>query len=113
MQTINIDNLPFIGPYTIGKTEIPSVRAIALICTEAGEGMKIMSVLHGNDISGTIAESPKRSCWEKHAFHGNIDVYLHETDMSDERMEQFRINAISKRSKYIFCDELPRIEDDW
>ena len=25
----------------------------------------------------------------------------------------FRVNAIVKRKEYIFCDELPKIVDDW
>lgn len=97
----------------MGKDEIPSVKAIALICTEAGEGMKIMSVLHSDNIKKEISESPKNDCWKKHASHGNIDIYLHETDMPESKREEFRLNAISKREKYIFCDEMPRIEDDW
>ena len=113
MQKILIDGLQFEGPRVYGKEEIPAVPAIALICTEAGEGMKIMSVIHGTDIAKTIAESPKMDCWKKHAFHGNIDVYLNTDDMSEQKREDFRINAIAKRIKYIFCDELPKIEDDW
>ena len=50
---------------------------------------------------------------EKHAFHGNIDVYLNTDDMPEQKREEFRLNAIAKRAKYIFCDELPKIEDDW
>ena len=113
MGTIYIDNLHFEGPSVFGKDEIPSVPALALICTEAGEGMKIMSIVHGEDIAKIIAENPKMECWKKHAFHGNIDVYLNTDDMSEDKREQFRISAITKRIKYIFCDELPKIEDDW
>ena len=113
MDSIQIDGLRFNGPTVYGKGDIPNVPAIALICTEAGEGMKIMSVIHGSDIAKTIADSPKMDCWKKHAFHGNIDVYLNTDDMSEDERERFRINAITKRIKYIFCDELPKIEDDW
>ncbi len=113
MTKILIDGLQFEGPVTYGKYDIPSVPAIALICTEAGEGMKIMSVVHGTDIVKTIAENPKMDCWKKHADHGNIDVYLNTDDMTEQKREDFRVNAIAKRIKYIFCDELPKIEDDW
>lgn len=113
MQRILIDGLFFEGPRIYGKEEIPSVPAIALVCTEAGEGMKIMSVVHGSDIAKVIAESPKMDCWKKHAFHGNIDVYINTVDMSEEKRETFRVNAINKRKEYIFCDEPPKIVDDW
>ena len=113
MQRILIDGLRFEGPMVYGKDEIPSAPAIALICTEAGEGMKIMSIVHGPNILDVIANSPKMDCWKKHAFHGNIDVYLNMDDMSEDKRETFRINAITKRKEYIFCDELPKIVDDW
>ena len=113
MQRILIDGLYFEGPIVYGKADLPAVPALALVCTEAGEGMKIMSVVHGQDISKTIAESPKMDCWKKHAFHGNIDVYLNTEDMTEDKREQFRLNAIAKRKDVIFCDELPRVVDDW
>lgn len=113
MKTINIDSLSFNGPYLLGRDDIPAVKAIALICTEAGEGMKIMSVLQSDDIAREIADSPKYDCWKKHASHGNIDVYIHETDIPPAKREEFRLKAIEKRKQFIFCDELPRIEDDW
>ena len=106
--------MKFVGPRIFGKDEIPAVPAIALICTEAGEGMKIMSIIHdGKDIAANIASNPKMGCWKSHAFHGNIDVYLNTDDMPEQKREDFRFSAISKRIKYIFCDELPKIEDDW
>ena len=113
MQSILIDGLRFEGPMVFGKDEIPSVPAIALVCTEAGEGMKIMSVVHGADIMNVIANSPKMDCWKKHAFHGNIDIYLNTDEMSEDKRETFRVNAINKRREYIFCDEPPKIVDDW
>ena len=54
MQTIQIDGLKFDGPYVLGRDELPNVPAIALIITEAGEGFKIMSVLHGVNIKEEI-----------------------------------------------------------
>ena len=54
MQTIQIDGLKFDGPYVLGRDELPNVPAIALIITEAGEGFKIMSVLHGFNIKEEI-----------------------------------------------------------
>lgn len=113
MRMISVDGLSFEGPYTLGKEELPPVPAIALVCTEAGEGMKIMSVLHGADISKTVNESPKQDCWKRYASHGNVDVYINTSDMSVEDRESFRLEAIAKRKEYIFCDELPKIEDDW
>ena len=95
MNTILIDGLNFEGPRIIGKDEIPAVPAIALICTEAGEGMKIMSIIHdGKDIAA-------------------IGIYLNTDEMSEEKREQFRVNGILKRKQYIFCDQPPKIEDDW
>ncbi len=114
LTTILIDGLKFEGPRIFGKDEIPAVPAIALICTEAGEGMKIMSIIHdGKDIAANIASNPKMGCWKSHAFHGNIDVYLNTDDMSEDKREQFRVNGIIKRKQYIFCDEPPKLEDDW
>ena len=113
MQTIQIDGQKFIGAYVVNKDEIPQVSGIALIITEAGEGFKIMSIIHSHDIRQAVLTSPKMDCWKKNAYHGNIDVYICETDMSDEEREQFRIRGIEKRKDVIFCDELPRVEDDW
>ena len=113
MGRIFIDGLHFVGPSVFGKDDIPSVPGLALVCTEAGEGMKIMSIVHGDDIAKIIAESPKMDCWKKHAFHGNIDVYINTDDMSEDKRETFRVNAIVKRKEYIFCDEPPKMVDDW
>ena len=113
MQTIMIDGLKFQGPYIIGKEEIPQVRGIALAITEAGEGFKIMSIVQGDDLRSVVMNSPKMDCWKKHAYHGNIDIYVCETDMSPEKREEFRINGITKRKDVIFCDEPPVIVDDW
>lgn len=113
MQTVVIDKLPFEGPYIVGKNELPEVPALAIVCTEAGEGFKVMSIVHGQNIAQVIRDSPKMDCWKKHAFHGNIDVYINTSDMSEDAREKFRIDGISKRKGVIFCDELPRIEDDW
>ena len=33
--------------------------------------------------------------------------------MSEDKRETFRVNAIVKRKEYIFCDEPPKIVDDW
>ena len=113
MQTIQIDGQKFIGSYIVGKDDIPQVRGIALAITEAGEGFKIMSIVHGDDIRETVLNSPKMDCWKKHAYHGNIDIYVCETDMSPEKREEFRTNGILKRRDVIFCDEPPVIKDDW
>ena len=113
MQTIQIDGLKFEGAYVVGKNDIPNVAGIALIITEAGEGFKIMSIIQSDDLRDAVLTSPKMDCWKKHAYHGNIDVYVCETDMSPEKREEFRIRGIEKRKDVIFCDELPRIEDDW
>ncbi len=113
MQVIQIDGLKFEGPRILDKDEIPNVPAIALIMTEAGEGFKIMSILHGEKIADVIINSPKRDCWMKHAYHGNIDIYLCTDDMPEDKREEFRIKGIERRKDVIFCDELPRVVDDW
>lgn len=113
MVVLTVDGKQFIGPKIIGKDVFPDVPAIALICTEAGEGLKIMSVIQGDNIAKAIAESPKMDCWVSHANHGQVDVYILETDMSPGDREKFRIEAIRKRDKFMFCEEMPKIEDDW
>lgn len=113
MKQILIDGRTFEGPYVLGKDEIPGGSGIALVCTDAGEGMKVMSVIQGDNICKAVSESPKKACWEKHAYHGIIDVYVDICDLPESKREEFRINAISKRASVIFCDELPKIEDDW
>lgn len=113
MQTIRIDNLSFEGPYVLGKDELPQIPAIALIITEAGEGFKIMSVVHGMDIRKAVDDSPKKDCWHKHAYHDIIDIYINNDGISEEKREEFRVRCIEKRKDVIFCDEVPRIEDDW
>jgi hypothetical protein len=113
MASIMIDGHRFDGPMALGKDPIPAVRAVALVCTEAGEGMKIMSVVHGENVAEAIAKSPKQDCWKAHAHLGRIDVYVMPTEMNESDREAFRIKIISKRSDFIFCDELPKVEDDW
>ena len=112
-MSILIDGLTFQGPMLLGRDEMPRVPAIALVCTEAGEGMKIMSIVHGKDISEVLKDNPKMDCWKKHAFHGNIDIYLNTDDMTDEARERFRVNGIEKRKDFIFCDRPAKIVDDW
>ena len=113
MQTIQIDGLKFDGPYVLGRDELPNVPAIALIITEAGEGFKIMSVLHGVNIKEEIENSPKHACWHKHAYHDIIDIYLNLDDMPESKREDYRIRCIEKRKDVIFCDEVTKIVDDW
>jgi len=113
MKTVQIDGLMFTGPYTLGKHDVPQVSGIALIITEAGEGFKIMSILHSDDIREAVETSPKQDCWKEHAYHGNVDIYVCETDMPPEKREEFRMKALEKRRDSLYCDELPAIEDDW
>ena len=113
MQTIQIDGLKFDGPYVLGRDELPNVPAIALKITEAGEGFKIMSVLHGVNIKEEIENSPKQDCWHKHAYHDIIDIYLNLDDMPESKREDYRIRCIEKRKDVIFCDEVTKIVDDW
>ncbi|MCQ2056204.1 MAG: hypothetical protein MJY64_01860 [archaeon] len=113
MIKILVDGRYFTGPYVLDKNELPRKPGIALICTEAGEGLKIMTILQGDDINTTVNKSSKRPCWNKHSYHGRIDVYIDETETPASEREKYRISAISKRKDVIFCDEPPKIEDDW
>ncbi|MFA6680060.1 MAG: hypothetical protein WCR96_06185 [Candidatus Methanomethylophilaceae archaeon] len=113
MVVMNIEGHPFMGPSILGIDSFPNVRAIALICTEAGEGVKIMGVVEGDDIAKAIAESPKQNCWKSHAYHGKVDIYIFETDMSPEERAKFRTRVIEKRAQFMFCDEITHKEEDW
>lgn len=113
MVVMSIEGKQFIGPLVFGEDALPNVPAVALICTEAGEGVKIMGVVEGNDIAKAIEESPKQDCWRSHSHHGKVDVYIMETDISAKEREKFRVRIIEKRSQFMFCDEVPRHEDDW
>lgn len=108
-----IEDRTFQGPYILGKDEIPDVPAIALVCTEAGEGVKVMSVLHSDKIATEIANSPKRDCWKKHTFRLDTQIFIYETDETPEEREAYRLKFLERRAQFMFCDELPVLEDDF
>jgi len=113
MVVMSIEGRQFIGPRVLGEDSLPNIPAVALICTEAGEGVKIMGVVEGDDIARAIEKSPKQNCWKSHAHHGKVDIYIMETDLSAEEREKFCTHVIEKRSQFMFCDEIPRQDDDW
>lgn len=103
----------FDGPLHLGTDELPTSAGIALICTEAGEGVKIMSVLWGDNLESTITENPKNDCWKKHAYHGRVDIYIYTKDSTAGERETYCKMVLDKYRKWMFCEDTPKVEDDF
>ncbi|NLN72420.1 MAG: hypothetical protein GX137_06530 [Thermoplasmatales archaeon] len=103
----------FDGPLYLGRDKLPALPGMALICTEAGEGVKIMSVLWGDNLEEIITESPKNDCWKRHASHGRVDVYAYTEECTAEEREEFCNKILERGREWMFCEDSVRIEDDF
>lgn len=103
----------FDGPLYLGTDKLPASAGIALICTEAGEGVKIMSVLWGDNLESIITENPKNDCWKKHAYHGRVDIYIYTKDSTAGERETYCKMVLDKYRKWMFCEDTPKVEDDF
>lgn len=110
MRIMAIDGYKFEGPYVPGKDEIPAINGIALICSEAGEGVKIMAVEYGDDLS-VLKDSPNLQNWIDHAYNGIVDIYVVSVDPA--KRDSIAEGIISKRRKYLCCQQVEEIVDDW
>ncbi len=108
-----IDGYNFEGPYILGQDEIPAIAGIALMCTEAGEGVKILSVEESDNLKDYILGSDRIDLWKEHAYHGILDIYVYPTDVPVEKRVSMTSSIISKREKFLSCQKKDIIEDDW
>ncbi|NLL95305.1 MAG: hypothetical protein GX224_06100 [Thermoplasmatales archaeon] len=113
MRTVLFDGREYRGPYIPGGAELPAVRAYALVCVEGGEGLKVLTFLHSDDIAAEVANSKWRDCWEKNRNRFHIQVYVLETDDGPEARDAFKREFLDRRLRTMPCDELPPIEDDF
>lgn len=113
MKKMAIDGYSFEGPYVLEKDEIPSVAGIALMCTEAGEGVKILSVEESNNLNENIMGSDRLSLWKEKAYHGVVDIYVYATDVPEEKRKSITDSIVSKRRASLVCQPQEIIEDDW
>ena len=108
MPKLNIDGYDFIGPIKIGRDELPTEPAVAVVAAEAGEGILIMSVLESDNIARAVAESEWNDCWKKNSVRG-VDVYLQlNSDKSQRAMIRERIR--DKRRDSLRCEDF-RVSD--
>ena len=110
MKCMKIDGYNFDGPYVPGKDAIPAINGIALICTEAGEGVKILAIEQGDDLS-KLAESPDLPKWVDHAYRGVVDIYVISVDPA--KRDSVARSMIDKRRDTLTCQEIEVIKDDW
>jgi len=108
MPKLNIDGYDFVGPNKIGRDELPAKPAVAIIATEAGEGIMILSVLESDNIARAVAESEWKSCWEKNSVRG-VDVYLQLNSDRSQR-ETIRERIRERRRDTLRCEDF-RIPD--
>lgn len=113
MKTIMIDGYKFEGPYQLDKDDVPSKPGIMLISTEAGEGFKIMCIEESSDMCEHIRHSDRKDVWRNAAYHSEVDVYVHETDCSDERRASMTDSLVARRASSLNCQVQKVIEDDW
>jgi len=102
MKTLNIDGQMFKGPYKLDE-DIPNVPALAIVATESGEGIQILSFLESDDIASEIANSNKRDCWKKNGWNG-IDIYIQKNDDKTQR-QTLRKRMAEKRRESIKCED--------
>ena len=110
MKSMLIDGYKFDGPYVPGKDEIPAVNGIALICSEAGEGVKILCIEQGDDLS-QLATSPELPVWKEKCYHGIVDIYVVAVDPA--KRDSIARSMIDRRKATLTCQHLEIIEDDW
>ncbi len=113
MKNMMIDGQIFVGPYILGQDPIPAEPGLALVCTEAGEGVKIMSIEEAADLRKEIEESDRVPMWKEKAYLGRVDVFVMLTDMSSEEREKLQDSLIYKRRDSLNCQKPKVIEDDW
>ena len=108
---MKIDGYDFNGPYELGKDEVPAISGIALICSEAGEGMKILAIEYGDNLCEKITGSPNIQEWKDHAFHGTVKIFASEFDPA--KRDSIAESIISRRKSSLSCQKFEAIEDDW
>lgn len=111
MKSMMIDGYKFEGPYIAGKGEIPEIEGIALICSEAGEGVKILAIENGENLRTHIESSPRMDTWKGAAYKGIVDVYV--LPMDSSKRESVASSMVSKRASTLVCQEFKQIVDDW
>lgn len=103
MANLNIDGQMFKGPHRLGVAELPEAPALALVATESGEGIQILSVVEGDNIAKEISESKWNECWKKNGWNG-IDVYIQLNDNASKR-KILRKQIAEKRRESIKCED--------
>ena len=113
MKNFVIDGQTFVGPYVLGQDPIPAVPGLALVCTEAGEGVKIMSIEESSDLRAEIEDSDRVPLWKEKAWKSIVDVYIMETDMPEEKRQSLQESLVYKRRDSLNCQKPKVIKDDW
>ncbi len=113
MRTVLFEGVEFTGPYISGEDDVPPAKAYAIVCVEGGEGLKVLTFLHADDIASEIANSKWKDCWEKNRNRDKVQIYLCETDDGFDAREDFKKVFLERRLRTMPCDELPRIVDDF
>ena len=111
MKKLNIDGYFFEGPYILDKDELPESAGIALMCTEAGEGIKIMSVEVSDNLAEEINNCDRKHLWIEKARKGQVDIYINLMD--DIKRESIADSIAEKRASVLTCQKPKIIEDDW
>ncbi|MBO6084213.1 MAG: hypothetical protein J6O90_03945 [Candidatus Methanomethylophilaceae archaeon] len=110
MRNMKIDGYDFEGPYVAGKDQIPAINGIALICSEAGEGVKILAIEQADDLS-QLSSSPEYPNWKDHAYRGVVDVFVLAVDPA--KRDSITQSLIYKRKSSLVCQKFEAIVDDW
>ena len=103
MKNLNIDGFLFKGPHRLDVDPLPAVPAVALIATESGEGIQILSVVQSENIQKEIAESSRRECWKKNGWNG-VDIYI-QANADESNREMIRNRIRDKRRESIKCED--------
>lgn len=104
MKTLSIDGQMFKGPYRLDESEFPDKPALAIVATESGEGIQILSFIESDDIAKEIADNKHRDCWKKNGWNGKVDVYIQFNDNKPQR-QMLRKRMADKRRESIKCED--------
>ena len=112
-MAMKIEGYEFEGPFKLDVDELSSKPGIVLICTEAGEGVKILCIEQTSNMNKHVTTSPRKEIWKKNAYKSMVDVYTLEYVKSEADREKLVDKLVYKRKAHLKCQVEKIIEDDW
>ena len=99
------DGITYSGPADISGSDIPSEPGVYLIVTDSAGAQKILGVYGSDDMRRSIADNPKRACWEKNKDSG-LGAYYTVIGDASERDRLVR-RTVDVRCYKVMCYDPP------